>query len=183
MALHPAENLYGIEGLAYQLADKIAGTFPNGIDRLVTIGRVGAHLGNIIGRELRVDERHVLGAVLSREEDEASGNIISRFVHMPSASDIEGQRVVVIDGVALSGRTLDKVTKYLVGCEAESIHTGVLFNTLDNVKHGIHVPTWSLDTREMGYDEMLFPWNVGRPGSSPRNVVILRHQDRPPSKQ
>jgi len=114
------------EALCVTLADEIAASGQR-FDVLLKLQRGGSFPGDILARRLNVTADKVLSAgITSYEHGVTQGNDKFREGQFPTGTDISGKRVLIVDEVCDSGRTLKHVVAKIKALGAESVAVAVL---------------------------------------------------------
>ena len=135
------------QDLCQKLADKLL-TKEKPFDRIVGIARGGLTLGNIMSDFLRIPISMI--AIQSYTDIKQQGQVtITGILH----TSIKSQRVLLVDDVADTGKTLVRAESYLRSYQPESLTTGTLYYK----PHSIFKPNYHIvETTKW----IMFPYEV-----------------------
>lgn len=133
--------------LSQKLAEKLL-TKEEPFERIVGIARGGLTLGHIMSDLLRIPISMI--AIQSYTDIKQQGQVtITGILH----SSIKSQRVLLVDDVADTGKTLVRAESYLRSYQPESLTTGTLYYK----PHSIFKPTYHIvETTKW----IMFPYEV-----------------------
>jgi len=123
----------------------------DGLPKLVLLPRTGYEVGPIIAREWGIDGVDILHASLKRE-----GDGTFRYGQMPLVSEVEGQSLLVVDGVCKSGETLSHVVDLLKLAGAGVVKSAVMMHKPNETTTG-YVPDFVGEVVTDGAF-YIFPW-------------------------
>ncbi len=137
--------------MARDLADRIASTFQP--DVVLGVAKGGVFVGGALAVSLRAEFFPVRMEKRSRDR---SGKAPDSFADLP---DLRGKRVLVVDDVAATGRTIEKARALARRAGAREVQAAVLV-----VRPGGAHPEWyALETDEL----TLFGWDYQLDDTSP----------------
>ncbi len=142
-------------------------------DAVVAVGVSGLIPAVILRELLGVGEFYVM--VVKRYSDEKPPRLLAEdpvVLQAPEPSSVRGKRVLVVDDLARTGRTLEAVREYLLSCGAASVTTAVV------VRRGrVEVDAVGVEASEC----VLFPWEALSPVEADHQSPTCKphHSGRP----
>lgn len=143
-----------IETLSVKLADAVAASGRT-FGRLVVLPRGGLAPGNILARRLNMSADQVLSAVITSYETgafESSGEF--RVGQFPGIEEVKGLRLLVVDEVCDTGRTLAEAVRRLQELGAAEVVSAVLHYKPGRSTTG-YVPDFYVDKTD---EWIVYPW-------------------------
>jgi len=155
-----------------QLIDHLIPQFETEFDAMVMITHGGIIPGGLISEALRLDT--ILTAAvdfpneLQMEDERKKGRLLAwpQFVQFPENSILSGKRVIVMDDVWGSGRTITAVRNRVVSAGGQPYTCVLHFNPYRNLFGSIRPDYFAAITDAY----IIYPWEINR---GP-DVVILK---------
>jgi hypoxanthine phosphoribosyltransferase len=155
-----------------QLIDHLIPQFETEFDAMVMITHGGIIPGGLISEALRLDT--ILTAAvdfpneLQMEDERKKGRLLAwpQFVQFPENSILSGKRVIVMDDVWGSGRTITAVRNRVVSAGGQPYTCVLHFNPYRNLFGSIRPDYFAAITDA----HIIYPWEINR---GP-DVVILK---------
>lgn len=146
----PIEEKYSWEKIAEEselLASKISDNYNPEIALVIACG--GWIPGRIIKKFIKIPF-YSIGCTNYDENDNKQGQV--EFYQMVGIEKIKGKKVIIIDEVCDSGKTLEAVTKRIEEMGAASIRTAVLHKKSSSLFN----PDYAI--KDVGENWIIYPW-------------------------
>ena len=145
------------------LIDHLIPQFNQVFDCMIVITRGGIVPGGLLAEALRIEE--ILTAAVDFpaeviENEPAAGTVFSwpQFLQFPEPALVRGKKILIVDDVWGSGRTITAVRNRLAGSGAEAYTCVLHFNPYRNLLNNIRPDYYGAITDAL----IVYPWEVRR---------------------
>lgn len=159
----PADAIRETWDSAYEKSIKLASMIDNHcretgerFDVMVVVPRGGYYPVNIISRELGFGPTDLIHACIGTYKTASATRNNFELGQMPTAKQVAGKNILVIEEVCDTGHTLDFLTYYLKKAGAGLVRTAVLHYKPGKSETG-YKPDWACETTEQW---VIYPWEV-----------------------